>query len=244
MSSLETSPRASRTGPVQSTRQELASHSMTASDGTNTNPASPRHARSSSNMPRSPQELSYASRSVRSNIHDILSSDSQPSPRKRPHTEMDSVNNACLSEPSLKRSRENSPTKPYAQAPGSSRGQHQTPAYALAGTGRHSLSNTPRLSNRAGTDEQGRSRKVSLENSQEEGPVSVSDGSAEPDSSPSSSHQDRDPGYNTNAGASGHQQMPQERPPKKRYARAQYFLRSFKANRVLGTLPIGPRRVA
>jgi len=223
MSSLEASPRSSRVVPTPPVSlQEGALHHSTASDVNKTNPTSPRHAQHTVQHQNniSPSSQGYSnSRSTRSNIHDILSADTQSSslrsPLKRPYSTLASVNNpSSLSEQPSKRSRENSPSR---QCQGSVSGQQQTPAYALAGSGHNVLTAAPQLLNPSVTDDQGRSRKVSLENSPEGGPGSVSDGSAEPDSSPSSSHQDRERGYSTNPLPSGHQQTPQERPTKKRF---------------------------
>lgn len=221
MSSLEASPRSSRVVPTPpvSLGQEGALQHSTASDVNKTNPTSPRHAQNTSqhhtNISPSSQGYSNPSRNTRSNIHDILSTDTQSSshrsPLKRPYSTLTSVNNPSP-QPS-KRSRENSPSRQYQ---GSASSQ-QAPAYALAGSRHNAPSATPQLLNPSVLDEQGPLRKVSIENSPEGGPASVSDGSAEPDSSPSSSHQDRERGYSTNPLPSEHQQTPQERPTKKRF---------------------------
>ena len=222
MSPLGTSPRRS---PVEADQGALRKEgALAASPATGidtTNSTSPRNARNMQ-LP-SPQRYSQSSRSVRSNIHDILSTaaDSQPLPshnsHKRPYPLMEPLNaSSSLSEPPFKRSRETSPTKHHAHLPGLAMNQQQAPAYALSGSAR-SLSTGPLPRLTAPLDEQGLSRKVSHENYQEERIASASDGSAEPDSSPSSSHQDRDNSYNAGSLPGRHQSATQERPLKKRF---------------------------
>lgn len=228
MSGLGTSPRSSRNEPPpphpsasQTPVPSSAPHLSSTHEATKIDPSSPRYARSTfpsqPNLPQSPSTAGPVPKSSRSNIHDILSSDSQPSAKyclKRPYPESDPASNPAPSEPALKRSRESSPSRYPVLSPAYAVGQHQPPAYAIAGS-----ANAHKPSLAAGSDDQTLSRKVSHEGSQDEGRGSVSDGSGDPDSSPSSSHHpDRDPGYNTSKPPSAMvQQIQQERPPKKRW---------------------------
>ena len=154
-------------------------------------------------------------------IRDSLSADTQssshPSPSKRPFSTISAYNNpSSFSEQPSKRSRTNSPSLQHYQ--GQPQGDHQAPAYALAGSRHNTSSAVPQLLNPSSIDEYSLARKISGENSGvEEGRASVSDGSAEADSSPSSSHQDRERGYSHNPVSTGHQQIPQDRPAKKRF---------------------------